>query len=239
MAEAIDYANNAVGHLGKYEPAVSQSLTWSNKALRAVEQWSFLWVQNLGVFDATKRDELVKFARNQTLRDGWCNFATSAQEKGVKVNVVSLNWSPSWIRLLLQEASECPQVVENIETYCPEILPEETLPATGLDHGTQLFSGGDKTELIESLLMSVSEEVDNVVFVSDGDADLQPLWERPTNIGIVAGFDGSAAETFDTYGVEVANVSLGWRGHTGAGSGNSSFVYGFENWEDVGKLLWG
>lgn len=221
------------------QESVSQPLTWSIKALRAVEQWSFLWVQNLGVFDATKRDELVKFARNQTLRDGWCTFATSAQEKGVKVNVVSLNWSPSWIRLVLQEASECPQVVENIETYCPEILPENTLPATGLDHGTQLFSGGDKTELIQNLLMSVSEEVDNVVFVSDGDADLQPLWEGPTNIGIVAGFDGSAAETFNTYGVEVANVSLGWRGHTGAGSGNSSFVYGFENWEDVGKLLWG
>ncbi|POS74159.1 hypothetical protein DHEL01_v207447 [Diaporthe helianthi] len=219
LIEAIAYANNA--------------------ALRAVEQWSFLWVQNLGVFDATTRDELVKSARNQTLRDGWCTFATAAQDKGIKLSVVSLNWSPSWIRLVLQEASGCPQVVENIETYCPEILPEKTLPATGLDHGVQLFSGGDKTELMESLLLSVSEEVDDVVFVSDGDADLQPLWEGPTTIGIVAGFDGSAAETFQSYGVDVADAKLGWRGHTGAGSGNSSFIYGFENWEDVGKLLWG
>lgn len=195
-------------------------------------------MQNLGVFDATKRDELVKFAKNQTLRDGWCTFATAAQEKGIKLNVVSLNWSPSWIRLVLQEASECPEAVENIETYCPEILPENTLPATGLDHGAQLFSGGDKTKLIESLLTSVSGEVNNVVFVSDGDADLKPLWEGPTNIGIVAGFNGSAAESFRTYGVDVADASLGWRGHTGTAGANSSFIYGFEDWADVGKLLW-
>ena len=155
------------------------------------------------------------------------------------MNIVSLNWSPSWIRLVLQEASDCPQVVENIETYCPEILPENTLPATGLDHGVQLFSGGDKTKLIENLLRSVSEEVENVVFVSDGDADLQPLWEGPTNIGVVAGFNGSAAQSFRTYGVDVADVSLGWRGQTGTGRENSSFVYGFENWEDVRNLLWG
>lgn len=162
-----------------------------------------------------------------------------AQENGVKLNVVSLNWSPSWIRLVLEQASECPSVVENIETYCPEILPENTLPATGLDHGTPLFSGGDKTKLIESLLRSMIDEVRNVVFVSDGDADLQPLWEGPTNIGIAAGFDGSAAKSFRTYGVDVVDASLGWRGHTGTGSGNSSFVYGFEDWEDVRKLLWG
>lgn len=139
----------------------------------------------------------------------------------------------------MQEASECPQAVENIETYCPEILPENTLPATGLDHGAQLFSGGDKTKLIESLLTSVSGEVKNVVFVSDGDADLQPLWEGPTNIGIVAGFNGSAAESFQTYGVNVADASLGWQGYTGMGNGNSSFIYGFEDWVDIGKLLWG
>lgn len=196
-------------------------------------------MQNLGVFDITKQEELVKFAKNQTLRDGWCNFATEAQENGVKLNVVSLNWSPSWIRLVLEQASECPQVVENIETYCPEILPESTLPDTGLDHGTPLFSGGDKTKLIESLLRTMSGDARNVVFVSDGDADLQPLWEGPTNVGIVAGLDGSAAESFRTYGVDVANASLGWRGHTGAGSSNSSFVYGFEDWEDVKILLWG
>lgn len=196
-------------------------------------------MQNLGVFDAIKQAELVNFAKNQTLRDGWCSFATAAQENGVKLNVVSLNWSPSWIRLVLEQASDCPQVVENIETYCPEILPGNTLPPTGLDHGTPLFSGGDKTELIESLLRTVADDVRNVVFVSDGDADLQPLWEEPTNIGIVAGFNGSAAETFRTYGVGVADVNLGWRGHTGAGSGNSSFIYGFENWEDIKRLLWG
>ncbi|KAJ0114023.1 hypothetical protein J7T55_007857 [Diaporthe amygdali] len=219
LEEAIKYANNA--------------------ALRAVEQWSFLWVQNLGVFDATKQDELVKLAKNQTLRAGWCNFATAAQESGVKLNVVSLNWSPSWIRLVLEEASECPQVVKDIETYCPEILPANTLATSQLNHDTQLFSGGDKTKLIERILESTSEEVRNVAFVSDGDADLQPLWEGPTNIGVVAGINGSAAESFRTYGIDVIDAGLGWQGHTGVGSGNGPFVYGFEDWQDVAKLLWG
>lgn len=205
-----------------------------------MEQWSFLWVQDLGVFDATKEAALVKQARNQTLRKGWCDFARTAQHHGNHINVVSLNWSPSWIRLVLREASDCPEVVSGISTFCPEILPDGVLARSELDHDVPLFSGGDKTKLMDKILGDIPpQRKQNVLFVSDGDADLQALLQAPSNIGVVAGFTDSAAETLRKYGAEIRPASEGWKGHTGNAGGNATVVYGFEDWTDVKSLLWG
>jgi hypothetical protein len=180
----------------------------------------------------------VKYARNVTLRDGWCDFAKSAIDHGVQIHVISLNWSPSWIRLVLQEASTCPEVVGNIATYCSEILPRGVLPASELNHPEPLFSGGDKTLLMQRILKDIpAESQQRVAFFSDGDADLQPLWEAPTNVGFVAGLDNSAAEAFQQYNVSIWPASEGWNGETGTAGGNSS-IYSFENWKDVQSLLW-
>ncbi|KAI0013769.1 hypothetical protein F4779DRAFT_638924 [Xylariaceae sp. FL0662B] len=210
-----------------------------NQALRAVEQWSFTWVQGLGVFDGVTADALVRQARNQTLRGGWCEFARAAQRRGVHIRVVSLNWSPAWIRLVLREATGCPEVAAHVDTYCPEILPPGVLPRSGRDHDEPLFSGGDKSRLVARLLARVPPaRKQRVVFVSDGDADLQPLWGAPTNVGIVAGLGGSAAEAFRRYGVEIWNASEGWKGLTGEAASNRSAVYGFEDWRDIENFLW-
>ncbi|KAI1176248.1 hypothetical protein F4777DRAFT_285361 [Nemania sp. FL0916] len=203
---------------------------------RDVEVWSFDWVKDMGLFETAKADELVKYARNQILRSGWCAFAHRAQRNGVHINVVSLNWSPSWIRLVLQEASSCPEVVSRIDTFCPEILPRGVLPVSALNHNISLFSGGDKTALITSLLDKVPRaNKQKVVFISDSDADLQPLWETPTNVGVVAGYDDSAAEAFEKYGVDVWKAREGWKGFTGE---ETNAVYGFEDWVEVWDLLW-
>ncbi|KAI1350853.1 hypothetical protein F5Y01DRAFT_284509 [Xylaria sp. FL0043] len=190
----------------------------------------------MGLFETARETELVKFARNQTLRTGWCGFAREAQARGISIHVVSLNWSPSWVRLVLREAG-CADVAARVRTYAPEILPAGTLPfAAALNHNVSLFSGGDKTVLMERILRDVpAERKGRVVFVSDGDADLRPLWGTPTNVGIVAGFEGSAARTFGEYGVGVWNASEGWKGFTGE---KRDAVYGFEDWGDVAELLW-
>ncbi|KAI0198521.1 hypothetical protein F4808DRAFT_435473 [Astrocystis sublimbata] len=217
--------------------SLAGAIAYANDAsLRDVEVWSFDWVKGMGLFETAKADELVKYARNQTLRDGWCTFARVAQAKGARINVVSLNWSPSWIRLVLQEASSCPDVVTRITTYSPEILPEGVLPFSALNHGVSLSSGGDKTILISKLLSKIpAVKKQKVVFVSDGKADLQPLWETPTNVGIVAGYTKSAARTFKQYGVNVREAIKGWKGPTGE---KYNAVYGFEDWADVATLLW-
>ncbi|KAI0971538.1 hypothetical protein F4678DRAFT_87730 [Xylaria arbuscula] len=203
---------------------------------RDVEEWSFDWVKGMGLFETAKADELVKYAKNQTLRSGWCDFARTAQRHGVYIHVVSLNWSPSWVRLVLREASGCPDVVSRIAAYSPEILPRGVLPFSPLNQNVSLFSGGDKTTLITRLLEGVpAAEKAKVVFVSDGHADLLPLWDAPTNVGVVAGYDGSAAETFEQYGVGVWEAREGWKGFTGE---KSNAVYGFEDWTEVASLLW-
>lgn len=190
----------------------------------------------MGLFETAKADELVKYARNQTLRSGWCTFARMAQQKGVRINVVSLNWSPSWIRLVLQEASSCPDVVSRIDTYSPEILPRGVLPISRLNHNVSLFSGGDKTTLMASILNKApSAKKHKVVFISDSDADLQPLWDTPTTVGIVAGYEKSAARTFGEYDVDIWEAQDGWQGFTGE---KVNAVYGFEDWADVAGLLW-
>ncbi|KAI8944169.1 hypothetical protein F4801DRAFT_245131 [Xylaria longipes] len=217
--------------------SLAGAIAYANDAsLRDVEVWSFNWVKGMGLFETTKADELVKYARNQTLRSGWCSFARTAQKNGVRINVVSLNWSPSWVRLVLQEASSCPDVVPRIATYSPEILPQGVLPISALNHDVSLFSGGDKSTLIASILDKVpARKKQKIVFVSDGKADLQPLWETPTNVGIVAGYDNSAARTFKQYDVDIREAHKGWEGFTGE---KTNVVYGFEDWVDVARLLW-
>lgn len=204
-----------------------------------MEQWSFIYVNGSGVFENVTRDNLVKYAQNVTVRDGWCDFAQAAVDHGVQIHVISLNWSASWIRLVLQEASNCSSLVSNIATYSAEILPEGVLPATDLNRPTDLFSGGDKTVLIEQILRDIPEESkERVFFFSDGDADLEPLWEAPTTVGFVAGLDGSAAEAFQTYNVSLWPASAGWQGNTGTAGSNNS-IYSFESWTDVTTLIWG
>ncbi|KAI1124680.1 hypothetical protein F5Y10DRAFT_248842 [Nemania abortiva] len=217
--------------------SLASAIAYANDAsLRDVEVWSFNWVKGMGLFDTAEANELVHYARNQTLRSGWCSFARTAQKNGVHINVVSLNWSPSWVRLVLQEASSCPDVVSRIAMYSPEILPRGTLPFSALNHNISLFSGGDKTTLIAGLLDKVPEEKkQKVVFISDGDADLQPLWDAPTNVGIVAGHEKSAALAFREYGVAIREARDGWKGFTGEGA---NAVYGFEDWAEVKSLLW-
>ncbi|KAH8167901.1 hypothetical protein CIB48_g356 [Xylaria polymorpha] len=217
--------------------SLASAIAYANDpSLRDVEVWSFNWVKGMGLFKTAKADELVKYARNQTLRSGWCPFARAAQKKGVRIHVVSLNWSPSWVRLVLQEASSCPDVVAHIATYSPEILPKGVLPVSALNHNVSLFSGGDKTVLMTNLLNKVpTGKKQKVVFISDGKADLQPLWETPTNVGIVAGYDNSAARAFKQYNVGIWEAREGWKGFTGE---KTNAVYGFEDWVDVARLLW-
>ncbi|GAP84971.1 putative protein [Trichoderma reesei QM6a] EGR46827 [Rosellinia necatrix] len=220
------------------EPSsLASAIAYANDpSLRDVEVWSFGWVKEMGLFETARANELAKYARNQTLRSGWCSFARTAQKKGAYINVVSLNWSPSWIRLVLQEASSCPDVVPHIATHSPEILPRGILPVSDLNHNVSLFSGGDKTTLMAGLLGKIPMgKKRKIVFVSDGDADLQPLWESPTTIGIVAGYEKSAARAFREYSVDIWKADGGWRGFTGE---SANAVYGFEDWADVTSLLW-
>ncbi|KAJ2988911.1 hypothetical protein NUW58_g3731 [Xylaria curta] len=194
--------------------SLAGAIAYANDAsLRDVEVWSFNWVKGMGLFETATADELVKYARNQTLRDGWCSFARTAQKKGILINVISLNWSPS-----------------------PEILPQGVLPISALNNNVSLFSGEDKTTLMMNLLAKVpTAKKQKIVFVSDGRADLSTLWEAPTNVGVVAGYGSSAARTFRQYDVDIRDVREGWKGFTG---NKTNAVYGFEDWADVAKLLW-
>ncbi|KAI1741755.1 hypothetical protein F4680DRAFT_59752 [Xylaria scruposa] len=229
-------ADAAAAALPQPSSLASEILYANDASLRDVEVWSFEWVKGMGLFETVKAGELVEYARNQTLRSGWCSFARTAQSKGVRINVVSLNWSPSWVRLVLQEASSCPDVIPRIATYSPEILPKGVLPVSTLNHNVSLFSGGDKTTLMASLVDGAfTENKQKIVFVSDGKADIQPLWDTPTNVGIVAGYNNSAARTFKQYGVDIWKSDNGWQSFTGV---KTDAIYGFEDWVDVARLLW-
>ena len=212
-----------------------------HQLLGTVERWSFLWVQSTGLFDTVKASDLQRYARNVTLRDGWCGFAKEAKSRGVHINILSLNWSPSWLRLILREVSGCPEVLDNVSTYCGELIPAGVLPYSELDNNVPLHIGGDKTVLIKKLLKDIpAEKKEKVVFVTDGRADLQPLWQAPTNIGVTAGNASvsSAPRVLESYNVTVVPAGDGFRGYSGE-AGDESFIYGLENWNELQSLLWG
>jgi hypothetical protein len=197
------------------------------------------WHDTTLFIDLTQHDH-TETRRSCSRRYSGRYFAQEAQERDVRIHVISLNWSPSWIRLVLQEASTCPNVTENIQTYCSEILPPGILPTNALNNDVSLFNGNDKFVLIQQLLANITDAANQtILFVSDGDADLQPLIESPTNLGVVAGYDGSALDTLTQFGVEVKNATAGWQGYTGVAAGQNGSVYGFDSYQELRALLWG
>lgn len=142
------------------------------------------------------------------LRDGLFDLLAYALEHGVQPAVVSLNWSPSWIRLVLRTNARTAAdkvLAELIPIYCSEILPPALVrPPNLLNRPASLFTGGDKVALISKLARRAKGEV---VFIGDSKADLPPLLLPPTTIGIVAAGSGSMSTALQKFAVQVVEAN--------------------------------
>lgn len=178
---------------------------------RKVEADSFARVAASGVFNQTQFANLVAAARTVELRPGFFDLLAYAFGEGIQPAVVSLNWSPSWIRLVLRQHARTARdktLLELVPIYCSEILAPALVRPPNLlyNRPTPLFTGGDKVALLNKLVKKSVLRGD-VVFIGDSKADLPPLLLPPTTIGIVAAGSTSLSTALKTFGVKVVDAN--------------------------------
>ncbi|EJD42972.1 hypothetical protein AURDEDRAFT_152676 [Auricularia subglabra TFB-10046 SS5] len=178
---------------------------------RRVESDSFNRVGASGIFNQTRLANLLAAAETVQLRPGFFDLLAYASGEGIQPAVVSLNWSPSWIRLVLRQHARDARdraLLELVPIYCSEILPPVLVRPPNLinNRPTPLFTGGDKVALINKLAKASVLRGD-VVFIGDSKADLPPLLLPPTTIGIVAAGSSSLSTALKTFGVKVVDVN--------------------------------
>jgi 2-hydroxy-3-keto-5-methylthiopentenyl-1-phosphate phosphatase len=152
---------------------------------------SFGRVKRSGVFNAVSEQALVDEAKTVEIRPGFWEFVAAAEKRGVRVSVLSRNWSVRWIRTVLRESQGAGTLAERLWVYCPEILPDGVLAASPRDRPFDVFSGDNKREVMKKERRGKEE----VVFIGDDNSDLAPILQYPTVVGVVAGLDANSAET--------------------------------------------
>jgi len=199
----------------------------SHAGLYAAEKDSFDRVHASGLFTTVSESALEAAAANVTLRAGFWEFVSAAQARGVRVSVISRNWSVRWIRTVLR-ASAPDELAEVLYIYCPEILPAGVLAANKRDRPVDVFSGDDKIEIMKC----VAAKGKQVVFVGDSNSDLGPILLPPTVVGVVAGLDSGSARTIRREN-NLWRADQGWEGYTGVDTG----AYVLEDWRELVTLL--
>jgi 2-hydroxy-3-keto-5-methylthiopentenyl-1-phosphate phosphatase len=174
-------------------------------ALTKVETDSFLRTKASGLFDTVSEALLAKEAAGVELRGGFWDFVAAADRRGIRVSIISRNWSVRWIRMVLRATGG--SLAEKIFIYCPEILPDGVIRTNSRDRPVDVFSGEDKRELMKIVKGSSKD----VVFIGDSNSDLGPILQSPTTVGVVAGLDsGSAVTIRNEPGLELWRAADGW-----------------------------
>ncbi|KAI1077039.1 hypothetical protein F5B20DRAFT_303604 [Whalleya microplaca] len=104
---------------------------------------------------------------------------------------------PVWMRRLLQEAPGC-----------PEVIAAGGPGTAGL--GSRLAADLGRRQDSAARRCSDADQVEGGV-LSDGEADPRPLWDAPTNVGLVAGQGWARVprgRLFGQYGVQVWNATV-------------------------------
>lgn len=214
----------------------------SSSGLRKVEAASFDRVAASRAFSYAKASSLATAAATVTLRDGWWEFVAFTLAEGLTPTVVSLNWSPQWIRAVLRaDASRIAAggdsyksirwLAEAVDIYCGELLsPGVVSPSSRRNHPVRLHTGADKVALVRRL----SKQRRDVLFIGDSKADLPPLTQSPTTIGVVALGSSSMAAALKLFGVPMRRANGTDPLTTSVGRG---FLWSLENFQElVGKF---
>lgn len=168
----------------------------ASEGLREVESRSYERVRDSGVFNYVKEEVFAQYAAAVALRPGLKRMLEVCKKERIPVRIVSVNWSPKWIRRVL-EAGVGKGLVDDVEIYCSEIIPEEILPSHSRDRPTRLHTGGDKVELVARVM---GKTKGMIIFVGDSKSDLPPLVQA--DFGIVTAGDSSLASSLEVWETE-------------------------------------
>lgn len=168
-----------------------------NPALRAVESASFDRVQASGIFNFTTSNSLADSAATVHIRPGVKKLIEATAAANAPVRIISVNWSPKWIRKVL-EANVGSKLADRIEIYCAEIIPGKVGAAPHRrDFPLRVHTGGDKLDLIRKLQKKSSRKS---VYVGDSKTDLPALLD--VDVGIMTEGDGGLVGSLEGWGMK-------------------------------------
>ena len=217
----------------------------SSFGLRKVEAASFDRVAASHTLSSADASSLASAAATVTLRAGWWEFVAFSLAEGLTPTIVSLNWSPQWIRAVLRadvariassgtNIKNCKSVrslAEAVDIYCGEVLaPGVVRPPSRRDHPTRLHTGTDKVALMRRL----EKQPGDVLFIGDAMPDLPLLMQGTTTIGVVALGTSSMTAALELFGVPVKRVNDTELLSTSTGQGFLWSLWSFD--ELVGKF---
>ncbi|BFZ63475.1 hypothetical protein YB2330_004597 [Saitoella coloradoensis] len=198
-----------------------------------IEIASVTRVENSGLFKGVPVEAVREQSKNARARAGWWEFAQRLQRDAdvgdVKVIIVSVNWSKTFIETFLAKGGVHDTL---FEVYANEVMMDENGKGTGalskkLDKGIR--TGMDKLRVMKEIMeREGGREGKKVVYAGDSNTDLPCLLEA--DIGVVLGRSGSLAKTCQNLGIKI---------HEGLDGGNLErakdrhALYRIDDWTTV------
>lgn len=153
--------------------------------MRSAEINSLARISQHGVFASLPPSSLIPDPHTIQLRKGFFSSVISpAQNQGVQVGILSVNWSSTWIRGCLaqgvREEGGDSTAVDGIKVRCNELEVADGL-TTGEWTGEKIVDSGDKARVVKE----VTSQGGLVAYVGDSSTDLRAMVEA--DVGIVVG----------------------------------------------------
>lgn len=245
------YAADYQGHVSRYQPKEADRTTLEAefaflRSLREVETRSVRRVGESRLFRGMTQPGLFAAGRDAVrngdvqLRTGFRDFLhTALQERECKVSVVSVNWSASFIRGVVDDPAVT--VIANDISADGEVVGPN-LPRRGNGEKAKdgrgagsllIATSADKLEAMRALIAARSDgqEREQVVYFGDSATDLECL-AAVSGVVLSDDEDGKLLRTLRRLGVGVAHVAAVAALHAG-GSG-MIWARDFREIQDVG-----
>ncbi|KZZ94723.1 HAD-like domain protein [Moelleriella libera RCEF 2490] len=194
----------------EYQPAESQRTSPEQEkrflaGLKSVEEASLTRVSDNGLFAGLKRTDLYRMgadaasAGHISVREGFYRLVDVAEQNGMRVNVLSVNWSSAFIAGVLDRR-------RGIDIVANDVDDEGQIRGPLHTGTTRLTTASDKLAAMRHHVLGGAEH-DAVFFFGDSATDLECLlWHS----GIVLAESQESSpllQTLARIGTEVAHVS--------------------------------
>ncbi|KAH7359084.1 HAD-like domain-containing protein [Plectosphaerella cucumerina] len=197
-----------------YQPASDQRSSIEDelvflRQLRSVEHRSLRRVERSGLFRGLDEETLKQGGRDALrngtiqLRDGFTDIMAAASHNKWHISVLSVNWSTSFLRGVL-EGYPVLDVVAN------EILPDGRIVGPG-HLGTAwkdspLMTCEDKREALSSLLLQQGSCASDLVYFGDSTCDIECL-TLGRGVAVALDIGSTLMRTLERVGVNVPSVA--------------------------------
>lgn len=200
------------------QPSEQQRTTWIQErdylhGRRVVEEASLARVRDSGIFTGfAANHRLFKAGRRDVqtgrtrLRDGFTEYVNKAKAFNDDIHVVSVNWSASYIKGVLEPWGITSVIANEIQLDGSIAIPLASVPKNWghQGHPMTLTTSADKLEITQHLLSHLKDQC--VTYLGDSTTDLECLGKYGGHV-VTSDGGGNLLGTLRRLGCDVPDVS--------------------------------